>query len=599
MNSPKIGILYGTETFNSFEYCVLLSNKLRELNYSPFISSMDSFEIPLIMEYDIIIFISSTFGNGENPSNTRSFWKFLLQKRLPLGTFLDHLYFSTFGLGDSSYPKYQYFIRKLNARILQLGGRPLCNRGEADEQSIEGMDVFYKQWEQELITSIQEKFPLTNDTTIDSQLESCKKPVFGVKIRSTVLKKSTDDILDVSLSRSVNGLLVGEIISNERITDDQYSQDVRNIQIKSVEEISYEPGDIVSLYPSNNARDVQLILESQGWDAIADYKLDINLENEICKVELDGGLVKPLTLRSLLTNHLDIMSLPRRSFFMKIYKFATDEREKEKLTEFSELDNTEELYNYVNRPRRLILEVITEFFSLRIPVEFVLDVFPILRPRMFSIASSQKVSKNCFDLCIAIVRYKTIIKRIRTGVCTNWVKDLKQKDKIVFSISKNNIYTKKLGNSRPLILVGPGTGVAPIRSVIQERTMSNDEAVGSSIYLFTGNRYEEKDYLYGYYFRKLASEGIISNYPSFSRDSSNAGIKYVQDRIYLMKAAIYDLLIDKNAVFYLCGSSGRMPIQVRITLITILEEIGGIDKEEAENILIQIEKSDRYLQETW
>lgn len=661
----KIVILYGTETFNSYEYAVLLANKLESNNYSAAVFSMDSFELKKLLEIRVLIVISSTFGNGDNPKNTKKFWRFLLQKRLP-GNFLDHIQFSTFGLGDSSYPKYNHFIKKVHARLLQLGAKELSVRGEGDEQSPEGVEAFYKEWEELLVKGIIDQFgerqtqqkagpgsELPNDALNAPPLP----PKFRVEVQTKKLKRKTDNnIQDIANSRfkgsgsnggggavaigkgthsfnvtngsstsinsgrsntssmstgngNVKGVVsdeeikLGEIVSNDRLTAADHTQDVRHVTIRDVNsEIQYRPGDIVSLYPSNQPADVEELIQSQGWGDFADYRIKINQNTSEYNLDIEGGLVSPLTLRSLITHHLDIMAIPRRSFFMQIYKFANDEREREKLKEFSEIEFTEDLYNYANRPRRSILETVTEFYSLKIPVEYVLEVFPILRPRMFSIASAPNSDKTRreFDLCVAIVKYRTIIKRIRTGVCTNWLKDLKPGTKLVYSFKRNDVYSKFPRDSKvPLVLIGPGTGIAPIRSIIQDKIPHH-----YPIYLFSGNRYRDKDFLYGEFFEKLKASREIHLFPAFSRDDTlitgtNKKVKYVQDMLYFNKELIYDLIINQHGVIYLCGASGRMPIQTRVTIQQIIEEVGGVSKHDAAVQLMDIENKYRYLQETW
>ncbi|GMM38917.1 NAPDH-dependent diflavin reductase [Saccharomycopsis crataegensis] len=604
----KIVVLYGTETFNSYEYAVLLANRLEANSYEAVVYSMDDFPLRKLLETKIIIFVASTFGNGDNPKNTKKFWRFLLQRKLPRNEFLDHIEFSTFGLGDSSYPRYNFFIRKLHSRLRQLGAKEISPRGEGDEQSPEGVEAFYKEWEDSLINNIITKYPMISKTPKMNE-DYIAPPKYRVEVETNRPKRKTDvNIQDVSNTRFIGPsnddeeIRLGEVQCNDRLTSEDHFQDVRHFTIKDINgAIQYNSGDIISLYPSNSVDDVNQLLESQGWEEIADYKIKISQDTEEYKLNIEGGLVQPLTLRSLITHHLDIMSIPRRSFFMSIYKFASDEREREKLQEFSQLEFTEDLYNYADRPRRSILETVTEFFSLKIPVAHVLDIFPILRPRLFSIASalSSFPESNSFDLCVAIVKYKTLLKRIRKGVCTTWLKDLAPGTKILYSIKKNDVYSKFKDDS-PLILIGPGTGIAPVRSIIQDK-LSSDTAMC----VFSGNRYKNKDYLYGEYFEKLEQQNAttLKVFPSFSRDDTlydgNKKIKYVQDMLYYNKEVIYDMLMNRDGIIYLCGSSGKMPIQTRITIVSIIEECGKISKQEAEKVLLDFENEYRYLQETW
>jgi sulfite reductase alpha subunit-like flavoprotein len=157
----------------------------------------------------------------------------------------------------------------------------------------------------------------------------------------------------------------------------------------------------------------------------------------------------PPTLRTLATNYLDICSVPRRSFFETLRHFSSDEQHVEKFAEFCTSEGQEELWDYTTRPRRTIVEVLADFWSsLKIPVEYVLDVIPAMKPRRFSIASSLtvfillisliQVHPNEIHLCVAIVKYKTNLKRPRWGVCSRWLAAL-QEGNGIFSNPKSNV----------------------------------------------------------------------------------------------------------------------------------------------------------------
>lgn len=296
--------------------------------------------------------------------------------------------------------------------------------------------------------------------------------------------------------------------------------------------------------------------------------------------------MKDLTLRSLIHYHLDISAVPPRSFFQMAWHFASDDREMEKLKELGKVEESEQLYNYVNRPRRSILEVVHEFFTLKIPIEQLLEVIPLIKPRLFSICNFPR--QDSIELAVAVVEYKTIIRRTRKGLCTNWIKRLSLNDKIPISINANNL---KIPDT-DMILVGPGTGIAPVRAIIQ----FNDHLIkggngGHNYLLFTGHRYKEKDYLFGGEWPGMKGLKVID---SFSRQAGG----YVQDTIWKNKDKVAEIL-NSGGGLYLCGSSGKMPTQVRITVEEILKESNNWDTETAKSALLKMEKEKKFIQETW
>lgn len=577
----SVTILYGSETGNAQDYAHYLGRKLRYNSLKPTVASLDSYPLKsLVTDTRFLIVICSTTGQGELPRNAKRFLNFLLRKKLP-HDLLNHIHCTTFGLGDSSYPKFNYAIKKIHARLLQLGCKELSPRCESDEQAPEGIDGYYAEWERTLIAGLQKQFPALY--SIDENV--LLPPEYHVEV---VGAENLEKSANLELTR--HSLSVGQIVQNRRVTASDHFQDVRHLVIEAENgDLDYAPGDTLALYPHNDDHTVQLLLELQPqWLEIADRPLEIG------PLEVEGGLIdaKCLTLRTLFTFHLDIMAIPRRSFFSLLYHFVDDatddgQREREKLYEFSKIEESEDLYDYANRPRRLILETLLEFErNLIIPIHYVLDLFPTIKVRLFLIAS--RPSPKSVELVVAIVEYKTILRRIRRGLCTKWIKSLNTGDKVVYSVHRSNLsFLLPATPNPPVLMISPGTGVAPMKSLIEH------VAGTSELHLFYGCRYRAKDYLFGDLWDNLE----VEVYGCFSRDAGSEA-KYVQDRLFQEKELVEELLLKKSAIVFVCGSSGNMPRQVRLTLAQILQD-GGLGEAESHDYLLKMENSGRYIQETW
>lgn len=587
----SITILYGTETGNSQDCSEYLARKCLRLHFDVQVASMDDYDVSDLPMERLVIFICSTTGQGDLPKNTHKLWKVLLRRKLP-PSLLSSVQFTTFGLGDSSYPRFNWAIRKLHKRLLQLGCREFAERGEGDEQHPEGIEPVFEAWCELVLDKLNQLYPL--DPGVEPIPEKqLLPPRYQIYIHKDKFKRATN-VSDISTSRP--RINVGTVMFNRRITHKEHFQDVRQLKFFSDESSTYKPGDAVALYPKNDNSDVDTIIKYLNFEDIADCCVTVN--EEYAKA-VPGGLVSPLTLRSLFTYHLDLMSIPRRTFFSKIYHFSFDnEREKERLYEFSTLEGLQDLFDYANRPRRSVLETITEFDSLKIPVEYILDIFPILRPRLYSIASptpflTENISKNSeIELAIAIVKYKTIIRKIRRGVCSRWVENLEENEKIPFSIH-HTPFTNDY--SCPCLMIAPGTGVAPMRSLILTRQLNGSEKTNIPDVLFFGCRYKDKDYYFKEDWKALIESGKLEVYTAFSREKEG----YVQDVLYANSSKIAQLITHNNATVYVCGSSGAMPRQVRITIVTILEQIQNWTQQQAEKYVENMERQGKYLQETW
>lgn len=581
--SEEITILYGSETGNAEEYAKYLKQRLRYYNLKSVCTAMDEYPLKnLITHTKYLIIICSTTGQGEIPRNAKKFMKFILKKKLPLD-FFQHIELTSFGLGDSSYTKYNYAIKKIHARLAQLGCQELSPRCEADEISPEGLDGYYVEWETELIAALLKKFPNAGK----KNEETVPMPEYRVNVAKQEVKQLDSNIL---LSRIANGgLKVGKVVENERLTAADHFQDVRNFVISS-EGLQYLPGDTISLFPCNFDEDVEMLLELQPhWLKIADKPLQVN---KLPTVE--GGFIENMTLRSLIKYHLDIISIPRRSFFSLLWHFIDPstpdgQREQEKLREFGSLDEPEDLYDYANRPRRLILETLLEFQNnLTIPVSYILDLFPLIKPRIFLIAS--RPSSSEVELVVAIVEYKTIIRKIRRGLCTRWLKNLNFGDEVLFSVQKSSF---KYDDKQPIIMVAPGTGVAPMKSLIDDILSKQSD---QELYLFFGCRYQEKD--------NLVKSFWTGQYPNlhvfncFSRDLDSQ-FKYVQDGLFSQYELIGRLLMEEKAKIFVCGSSGKMPREVKITFVEIIKKYSGMNEEESQSFIFSLEDNSRYKEDAW
>jgi sulfite reductase alpha subunit-like flavoprotein len=336
------------------------------------------------------------------------------------------------------------------------------------------------------------------------------------------------DLLDIP------GGLTAKLTNNERVTTTSHWQDVRFLKLEAGGEHPYVPGDVLTIYPKNFPVDVNHFLEVMDWTAVADTPLRFTASTP--SLPSTARLPIPhmtrdttITLRKLLTNHLDIMSIPRRSFFAQLAHYTSDNFHRERLLEFTDPEYIDELYDYTTRPRRSILEVLQEFESVKIPWQRVCSIVPVIRGRQFSIASAviptaKAEGKTKIDLLIAIVKYKTVIKRIRQGVATRYIASLTPGQDITVTLSKGGLGVMKKEIDRPVVMIGPGTGVAPMRSLTYQRMQWRKELGHSNTstakdLLFFGCRNAESDYFFKDEWKELIDAGApLEVFAAFSRD---------------------------------------------------------------------------------
>ncbi|KAG8711406.1 NAPDH-dependent diflavin reductase [Ceratobasidium sp. 423] len=464
MSDRSILILYGTETGNAKDASEKIGRVARRHHFSARIVAMDAFSVPTLIDEPLVIFVCSTTGNGVEPANMTTLWNALLRAELPSDLFED-MEFAVLGLGDSSYQRFNWAAKRLQRRLLSLGGCELCERGEADDQHPQGSDGVIDPWIETLFGKLNEKYPLPPgvDVLPDTDLYAPMIKIVPWTDKETSHSPSTVGQAPPQPLHTVT------LIQNTRMTEPKWYQDVRHIILKTDEEIRYEPGDVAVLQPENSADDVEILLKRLGWEGEADIPIRVTPSSSDRSLPLGyPGPDSPTTLRSLITKHADINSVPRKSFMELLAHFTKDQMETDKLREFCTGEGLDELFDYTTRVRRTILEVLLEFRSAVVPKEYIADLFPELRPRQFSIASSLSAHPSEIHLCVAIVSYRTKLRVPRKGVCTSWLARLEPGTVLRAGLKPGTMHLPK-DRQKPIILVGPGTGVAPMRAMIEER----------------------------------------------------------------------------------------------------------------------------------
>ncbi|KAK3683212.1 NAPDH-dependent diflavin reductase [Vermiconidia calcicola] len=655
-------ILYGSETGNAQDVAEEVGRMAERLRFDTTVLDMDTAQLKDIVKPTAVIFALSTTGQGEMPQNARLFWKTLLSGALKSGI-LRRVRFSSFGLGDSSYARYNVAHRMLCGRMQQLGAQLFSERGEGNEQHPEGHSAGFREWIVSLRQGLLDSFPLPNGVepiADDEFLEPKWKlelsehvslangyshapdstngdaaaiVVTGDLTNGHAIAKEEDVVAQNEPSPAlmpVKGAHVAKLVANERVTTPGHFQDVRLADLRLDDQVSYGPGAIAVIYPKNFPGDIQEFIDLMGWQSVADKSLALrpNTNHDLGQSHSPSPLRHldlvnvTLTIRCLLENVLDIMSIPRRSFFASLSHFANTDNEdsayqKERLLELANPELIDELWDYTTRPKRTILEVMMDFTTIKIPWQYCLSVLPMMKGRQFSIASgghlkTDDVGRTRVQLLVAIAEPPSpIIKyRRRYGICTRYMASLRAGQELAIGMQEGYLDVRPSELAVPVVMIGPGTGLAPMRSMIWQRLLWSQTTefkaggkgrLDGDILIF-GCRNEDGDYFFRDEGETFQSQHGLTVLTAFSRDKDKPR-QYVQDQIRQNAHQIRQALLERKGKVYVCGSSGNMPKGVREALIEILsmkqEQQGFMGREEAEEYLDHMEKQGRYKQETW
>ncbi|PAD66590.1 protein CysJ [Bacillus sp. 7586-K] len=337
--------------------------------------------------------------------------------------------------------------------------------------------------------------------------------------------------------------------------------------------ISYLPGDALGIFPENDPQLVESLLSTMNWDG--EQKVIINNKGE------------ELSLKDALTTYFEITLLTKK--IVQNFSKLVDNKELESLVS---LENAASLKEYMYG--RDLLDLIQDFGPCNVEAQEFVSLLRKMPPRLYSISSSLSAYPDEVHLTISAVRY-TAHGRDRNGVCSVQCSErVLEGDTLPVYIQQNKHFKLPESHDVDVIMIGPGTGIAPFRAFIQERAMTN--ASGRS-WLFFGAQHSKTDFLYQDELEKYQKDGALTKLTTaFSRDTAEK--VYVQNKMQETSAELYQW-IQAGAHIYVCGDKEHMAKDVHNTLIEILSNEGNISLEEAEEQLNEMKKSNRYQRDVY
>ncbi|CAD5119715.1 DgyrCDS8305 [Dimorphilus gyrociliatus] len=587
MDFKRLVILYGSQTGYAEDLADRISRQARSRHIKIYLSSLDEYSIKNLINEDVVLFVCSTTGQGDPPDNMQLFWKFIMRRGLPNNSLIN-VKFAVLGLGDSSYEQYNFVAKKLHKRLLMLGGNALVNVCLGDDQHDLGSDAAVEPWLLQFWETLGQIYSISNPN------KSLLSPKYDVscyvntnEISENFIKEFSPTVQEASEKKPYKA----ELISNDRVTKQTHFQDVRLIKFSAVNaHCIYKPGDVLMIQPENTDENVDKFFEIFNC-----FDRSTIVE---CK-EKDGISVPDVlkgqnSLENLVKYYFDFCGRPKRSFFEILSKFSTSELEKEKLEEFDSAEGQEELFAYCNRPRRTYLEVLQDFPETLacIEKEYFFDLFPPLKPRAFSIASSPKYHKNELHILVAVVRYKTRLFEPRKGVCSTWLAYSGLKYASIW-IKKGTMMFPRPENVKPCIMVGPGTGVAPFRSYLLDMLIDKKK----DNLLFFGSRNEKSDFFFKEDWENCQKENILQLRTAFSRDQDDK--IYVQHRIRQEVDLVCRYIYDEEGSCYIAGNSNQMPEAVKDAVKECLIKGRNLTKDDADTFISNMIRKKLYQLETW
>ncbi|MEW9697601.1 assimilatory sulfite reductase (NADPH) flavoprotein subunit [Paenibacillus sp. SI8] len=543
--SKEVTVLFGSQTGKAQGLAKKVTKKLEEQGFQVTLSSMADFKPNALKKVQNLLILASTHGEGEPPDNAITFHEFLHSKRAPQ---LEDLRFSVLSLGDTSYELFCQTGKDFDKRLEELGGKRLSPRVDCDVD----FDEPAAEWMNQVVSSLSTASAAAGTPSVSGT---------AVEIGG-----------ESEFSRT--NPFQAEVLENLNLNGRGSDRETRHVEI-SLEgsNLQYEPGDCIGIYPENHPRLVDELIEAMGWNA-----------DELVTINKNG---EKRSLREALLRNYEITVLTK-PLLEQVAKLTTNNQLQELLAAGHEQD----LKTYISG--RDLLDLVQDYTLKGVPAGEFVSILRKLPARLYSIASSSKAYPDEVHVTVRSVRYEKQ-GRERYGVCSVQLAErIKSGDTLPVYIQNNPNFKLPENSETPIIMIGPGTGVAPFRAFLGEREELGAEG---KTWLFYGDQHFSTDFLYQVEWQKWLKSGVLTRMDvAFSRDSDQK--VYVQHRMLEKSAELYKWL-QEGASVYVCGDEKKMAHDVHATLATIIEQEGGFSAEEAAEYLARMQQQKRYQRDVY
>ncbi|HFP8701548.1 TPA: NADPH-dependent assimilatory sulfite reductase flavoprotein subunit [Raoultella planticola] len=538
---PGITLISASQTGNARRVAEALRDDLIAAQLNVKLVNAGDYKFKQIASEKLLVIVTSTQGEGESPEEAVALHKFLFSKKAPK---LEGTAFAVFGLGDTSYEFFCQSGKDFDSRLAELGGERLLDRVDADVE----YQPAAAEWRARVVEVLKSRAPVA-------------APAQGAT------SGAVNDIHSSPYTKEAP--LTATLAVNQKITGRDSEKDVRHIEIDLADSgLRYQPGDALGVWYQNDPALVKELVELL-W-----------LKGDE-PVTVDG---KTLPLAEALEWHFELTVNTANI----VENYATLTRSE---TLLPLVGDKAQLQQYAATTP--IVDMV-RFSPAQLDADALIGLLRPLTPRLYSIASSQAEVESEVHITVGAVRYD-IEGRARAGGASSFLADRVEEDgEVRVFIEHNDNFRLPANPQTPMIMIGPGTGIAPFRAFMQQRAA--DGAEGKN-WLFFGNPHFTEDFLYQVEWQRYVKEGVLSRIDlAWSRDQQQK--VYVQDKLREQGAELWRWIND-GAHIYVCGDANRMAKDVEQTLLDVIAEFGAMDAEAADEFLSELRVERRYQRDVY
>ncbi|PAW08364.1 assimilatory sulfite reductase (NADPH) flavoprotein subunit [Vibrio sp. V1B] len=538
----KLSIIFASQTGNAKGVAEALEQEAKAEGIVVELFDASDYKGKNLAKETHVIIVASTNGEGEAPDNAIELHEFLQSKKAPK---LPNLQYAVIALGDSSYEFFCQTGKDFDTYLSKLGATAFIDRIDCDVD----YEAPAAEWRKQALEQVKEALSSGNEA------EVVQLPVGQAAPGHSAYNKQNP--------------YTATLLTSQKITGRDSGKDVRHVEIDLEDSgLTYQAGDALGVWFDNSSELANAILAKAGLSGVESVEVDGE------SLSIHSALVSKYEITA--SNPQFVTKFAELSGSKKLQKLVED---KDKLREYAA--NTQ------------VVDVLAEK-KTKLSAEELVGLLRRLTPRLYSIASSQTEVDEEVHLTVGLVEYDKGDEKRYGGASGFLAQRLEEGGEVKVFVEHNNNFKLPQDDNTPIIMVGPGTGIAPFRSFIQER--DNRDAEGKN-WLFFGDRTFTQDFLYQVEWQKYLKSGLLTRLDvAFSRDQAEK--VYVQHRILENAEQVWQWIQD-GAYIYVCGDATRMAKDVHDALVFVAEQQGKLSREEAEAFINDLRKAKRYQRDVY
>ena len=647
--APEVKFLFGSQTGNAAEICKEMAAEAPAKGFpNVHCNAMNEVDVKDVLKPGaVVVYVVSSTGDGDAPDNCDSFFTKLKRvAKKEAGVCGAGVQYTVLGLGDQNYSAFMAVPRSFTAAMEKAGAKAFYPRGEADETL--GLYEYCEKWQDGLwepLRGASERAPALAKDPTGGVAPAAPAPA-PAPVPAAAANAAEADLVGVpalpacraavtwltdapTLARYPWGTesssppsgadqftheepYLAKVAKSELMTDPKSDRRVLHVEFdtRGARGLDFEPGDSLGVLPQNDPALVNALAARLGLDPNAVFELGW-AEGQAPSGPTSAPPLRhircPASVGAALTHAVDVTAPPRKSLLRVLAEACTDAGERRDLLTLCSRGGRDEYKVRCGDECPTLLDLLESHPSCAPGWAELLDALQPLQPRMYSITSAPEAHGGVPAVAFSVVEFSTPLGATRRGVATNWL-DRRASDqtfRVPLYVKKSTHFAPPTDVSHPVIMIGPGTGVAPFRGFLERRRAMIAAADAASpppgpAWLFFGCRRRDEDYLYRGDLESFAADGTLTELvTAFSRESSTTKT-YVQHRIAERAAEVAAIVAAPEARVYVCGDGANMAKDVHGALVDALAvHVDGMDEKRASEMLMAMTKEGRYVRDIW